>query len=303
MADNRIIAMRWVTFNKMYIALLVAALMSALVVPKRVTDQGRAQAQALFAPVSYPVRVVAGGVYRRMNPAPLDVENPTGKPRTYQQVIDENRDLRMQVARMTERLRQLEELNADREAMGALRELCRPMKVDGADVANDRKSLSLKGDVKGLRPGMAVLYKGGLAGKIDRVGWSGGAQVQLVTDRGFKILAKFGRLEYVGDETKFRIVSEQKVLLEGNGSKGMVSRGEGDGMVVRNLSQKDLEEMGVQTGDWALIADDEYGPAAQGYRIGQVQVVKPAKAAKFVELGVLPQVDPSKLQEVMVLTR
>lgn len=282
-----------ITFNKIYLALIIVAVISAVIVPKRVTDRSRAQAQRFFAPVSYPVRVVAGGIYRRFNPAPLDVERPTGAPRTYQQIVDENQDLRLQIARMTEQLRRLQELNADREALGTLRELCRPMTVVGSDTSM-RKALNLQGDAQGLKVGMAVLYRDGLAGKIDRLPWSGGAQALLVTDRGFRILAKFGRLEGKGEAMRFRILSEKKVLLEGNGSTGLVSR---------NVTEQDVREIGVDAGDWALIADEEYGPEAQGYRIGRVESVRPGKVAKFMEISVATQRDPAKLQEVMVLSK
>lgn len=285
--------MRWLTFNKIYLALLLVAVVSVLGNPKPFTDRGRAQLQRLFAPVSYPVRLAAGAAFRRLNPSPPDVESPTGAPRTYQDVVNENRELRLEIAHLTEQLHRLEQINADREALGSLRDLCRPMRVVGSDTGL-RKSISLQGDVNGIKTGMAVLCPNGLAGKVDRVGWSGGAQAQLVTDGAFRVLARFGRLEHSGDQATFRVLSEKAVLLEGDGKQGMIAR---------SVAAKDVESSGIRAGDWAMIADDDYPTIVQGYRIGQVSGVKPSKTPQFVDVTISLLQDPLKLREAMVLVR
>lgn len=285
--------MRWITFNKVYLALVLVAIISAVIVPKPFTDKGRAQVQRLFAPVSYPVRIAAGAVYRRVGSAPSDLENPTGAPRTYQQVVTENRELRTEIAHITEQLRKLQQINADREALGSLREFCRPMRVVGNDPGL-RKAISLQGDVKDLKPGMAVLCRDGLVGRIDRVGWSGGAQAQLINDGAFRILARFGRLEASGDAVRFRILSDQTMLLEGDGKSGLVAR---------MVSEKDATAAGITPGDWAMVADEDYPAIAHGYRIGKVTYVRPGRKPGFVEIGVASQRDLANLRDVMVLAR
>lgn len=285
--------MRHLTFTKLYIALLLVALASALANPKPFASKGRAQLQRLFAPVSYPARQASIAIANRFFPQRSDVESPSSAQRTYQQIAEENRDLRVEIAHITEQLRQLERLNADRELLGALRARSRPMKVVGADIGW-RKALSLQGPVEGIKPGMAVLYPGGLAGRIDRVGWNMGAQAQLVIDRTYRITVRFGRVERKDGRDSYRMVSEALTLLEGNGVDALVSR---------TMSEKDANAAGLAPGDFAVLADNDYPSSLQGYRIGQVTSIKPSRAAQHVEVTVTPPVDLMKLSEVMVLVK
>src|SRR6185436_10207276 len=114
--------------------------------------------------------------------------------------------------------------------VGSLRPLCTRVNVIGPDVGG-RESLSL-GVVPGveLRDGMAVLYTGGLVGRIERAG-SLGAQVRLITDPNAKNLtAYFGRWVRKSDtETEFQRTATDIPLVEGAG------RGE---LIVRNLNLK-----------------------------------------------------------------
>src|ERR1035437_4700129 len=132
--------MAWITFNKIYAGLLIVAVVSAMIVPKPFSDKARAQIQRVFMPITYPIHTVASVVARRISPRPIEVERAGGGPRTYQEIADENRDLRMEVAHLTEQLRKLQEINADRAAIGPIREHCRPLQVDGED-AGMRKAL------------------------------------------------------------------------------------------------------------------------------------------------------------------
>ena len=285
--------MHFFTFNRIYLALLLMALASALANPKPFTGKGRAQLQRLFAPVSYPARQASIAISNRLAPSRADLESPPTAQRTYLQIAEENRDLRVQIAHITEQFRRLEKLNTDREMLGSLRELSRPMRVVGADVGW-RKALSLQGSIDGIKPGMAVLYPGGLAGKIDRVGWSMGAQAQLVIDSTYRLTARFGRIERKDGADSFRVLSDGLTLFEGNGVDAVVSR---------NMSEKDVDAAGIAPGDFAILADDDYPSALQGYRIGQVTSIKPSRAPQHVEITVTPSVNLMKLSEVMVLIK
>lgn len=285
--------MRFVTFNKIYAALLLVAIASVLANPKSLTDKARAQLQRLFTPVSLPARYVSLKVYERLSPPRADGERPSNAQRSYQQIADENRDLRVEVARLTEQLRRLERLNADRESLGALREVSRPMSVAGKDTGW-RKALSLQGEVEGIKPGMAVLYPGGLVGKIDRVGWSMGAQAQLITDSTFRLLARFGRLEQHDGQTGFRLLTEMPTLLEGNGR---------DGMVARQMAEKDAQAAGLKPGDFAVVADDDYPDILQGFRVGMISAIVPSRSPQYVEIRIAPAADLLSLSEVMVLLK
>lgn len=281
-----------ITFNRIYIALLLVAVLSALVVPKPFSDRGRAQLQILFTPISGPIHAIASRTYDRINPPSADPEQ-RGRPRPYQQIADENRELRVQIGHLTDQLHRLQQINADREALGSLRQWSRPLRVAGSDPGG-RKSISLQGEVEGIRAGMAVLYPGGLAGRIDRVGFSGGIQAQLVTDRTFRVIARFGRLEREGDAVSFRFLSEAKVLLEGDGEEGLIAR---------TVTRDSLQEMGLREGDFAVLADVDYAEVLQGYRIGQVTAIRPTKSPQFMAVHVAPDPRLMALREVMVLVR
>jgi cell shape-determining protein MreC len=284
--------MRQLTFNKVYIGLLTIALISALVVPKPISSSATAGLARFFAPVSWSVRLVIGPVYRRLHPEPLDIESPTGVPRTYQQIAQENRELRVALANMTEENRRLQEINGQREALGPLKQYARMMRVVGTDTSQ-RRSLSLQGNIEGLRAGMAVLYIGGLVGKLDRIGWAGGAQVQLVTDRGFRIGARFGRI--IAGEARYQPIGEFACVVSGNGRSGMVAR---------NVQMKALSEAGLVVGDWAVVADADFPAGLQGYRIGQVTAIRPSRSSPlFAEIDLKTQENLELLPEVMVLVR
>lgn len=281
------------TFNKMYIGLLVIAAVSAMVVPKPIPSKATAQLEILFAPVSKAARWFATPVYRKFNPVPRDAESPD-TPRTYQQIAQENRELRLTLASQAEELRRLREINAQYESLGSLRQHGRQMKVVGVD-ASQRRSLSLEGPVEGLQRGMAVLYPGGLAGVLDRVGYSNGAQVQLVTDRGFRIGSRFGRLTPREGHAEFEAVGAMSVVLEGDGKSGMIAR---------NVQMKDATEAGLKVGDWAVVADNQLPVALQGYRVGTVTAIRTSRSSPlFAEVVVEPQGNLQTLTEVMVLAR
>ena len=286
--------MRWLTFNKVYLALLVIAAISALVVPKPISRQAQGQLETVLGLVNRPVRFAANAVHTRLNPQRPDLERPANAARTYLEIAEENRELRIELANLMQQLKRLQAINDDREAIGSLRPYCRPLRVDGADSAL-RRSLVVKGDLKGLRAGMAVLYPGGLAGRLDRVGWGGAAQVQLVTDKSSRMTARFGRWTAARNATAFQEIGGFTTLLEGDGKASMVAR---------TVEMKQVRENGLKVGDWAILADSDYPAALQGYRIGQVVKISPSRSTPlYAEVTVEPQVNLLMLAEVMVLVR
>lgn len=284
--------MAWITFNRVYAGLLIVAVVSAMIVPKPFSDKARAQIQRIFMPITYPIHTVASVVSRRISPQPVEVERSGGGPRTYQEIADENRDLRVEVANLTAQLRALQEVNAERELVGPLREFCRPLRVTGNDTGM-RRALLVQGPVQGMRAGMAALYPGGMVGKLDRVGWSGGAQVQLITDRGFRITASFGR--FPENSRHFQELGSLRTLFEGDGRNGLVC-----GI----LSMKQVRDAGLKEGDWAVVADSDYPTALQGYRLGLVKAIETSREGlEVARITVRPQEDLLTLREVMVLVK
>lgn len=286
--------MAWITFNRIYAGLIIVAVVSAMIAPKPFSDKARAQIQRVFMPVTYPIHTVASVLARRISPQPVEVERAGGGPRTYQEIDDENRDLRMEVAHLTAQMRTLQEINADRAAIGPIRDHCRPLQVDGMDPGM-RRALTLRGSVQGMKAGMAVLYRSGMVGKLDRVGWSGGAQVQLVTDQGFRMTVRFGRFDSAEAPGRFVDVGAFTTLLEGDGKHGMVCR---------ILPMKQVKDAGLKEKDWVVVADSDYPPILQGYKVGQVTAIGPSRATPSVaEITVRPQEDLLTLREVMVLVQ
>jgi cell shape-determining protein MreC len=274
------------TFNKMYAALLIIAVISVLVVPKTVSDGAKRRFQRAFEPVSRPVRVALGPVYSRLHPPPLETQGP----RTYAELAADNEQLRLQNANLMAQVQKLQQLNAVREAVGNLRDVTRPMKVIGADPSTIRKSIVLQGSTQDLHLGQAVLHNGGLAGRLDRIGVSGGAQAQLLSDPGFRITAKFGR--FIDGQVPFQPVGDFSCLLEGDGRQGMSAR---------NVTMKQAHDVGLAVGDWVVIADDDYPMILQGYRIGQITTIGPARAPLFAQITVQPLANLLTLPEVMMV--
>lgn len=282
--------MRALTFDKVYIGLLLIALISVLVVPKPISDKAKQRFGLLFMPVSYPARRVAGEIHNRIYPQPIDMEKPADSPRTYREIAEENRLLRSDIASLTEQLRRLQVVNAAREAMGPLRDKTRPMRVVGTDTTI-RKSLILHGVVEGLTVGAPVLYPGGLVGRLDRIG--NGAQAQIITDPAFRITARFARLD-LGSNPPVRPVGNFTFLLEGDGEGGLVAR---------NVTLDQVGQSGVANHDWVVIADPDWPEIVQGSRVGEVVRIDQGKAPKFAEIRVRPQQELLRLEEVMVLVQ
>jgi hypothetical protein len=277
--------MRWLRFSHVFVVLMAMALVSVLALPNRQSNTLRATVQMVF--LTQPVRAFASsltGMLRR-SPHP-DIEAPGNVTRTYHEIVEENRAMRVALAHLAGQLEQLREISADRQALASLKQYCRPMQVTGGD-AGLRRSLIIQGRMDGLRPGMAVIHAGGLVGRLDRVGWAGGAQVQLVTDRAFRTTVRFvqfrgGRVSPVPDLTG---------LLEGDGR---------DGMMIRNIPMRSAEGK-IAAGDFVVIGDREFPQLLQSYRIGEIVSIAPSRDyALFAEITVRPLRDLQKLREVMV---
>jgi cell shape-determining protein MreC len=131
--------------------------------------------------------------------------------------------------------------------------------------------------------GMPVLYQGGIAGKISRVG-AGGAQVMLVTDRRFAVEATF--------RTDRADITEP-ILIHGAGEDLMTAR----------ITQKMADQMAVKVDDWAILKDRDWDPALSGYHIGYVSKISPSRDPGFVEIQLRADQRLKHLSEVMVMNR
>jgi cell shape-determining protein MreC len=288
--------MSHIRFNHVFAALLLLSGLSAFVIPRQVTDPVRAQVQNVFAPVAWPVRQLASSVKDRFEGEKIDEGSPTTQPRSNGQILLENEDLRLEVASLQAQLDALKELNADRQKLGDVRALCTPVPVMGSD-AGLRESLSLQAtSLDGLAANMPVLYSGGLAGRIDRVG-VGGAQVRLITDKDFRVTGAFARFQRSEDgKLEFVRLATPSPLVVGMGKGQMVIRSP--------LTLKDVENAGVRENDWVILSDPDWPLAIQGYKLGRViSVAKQTSAPLYPEITVKPTGSLMGLREVMVMNK
>jgi hypothetical protein len=282
-------------FNHVFTVLLVLSAGSAFVISPRVSDRVRASAQGLFAPISRPVHLAGGWLHARIgNVEPMDMAAANAPPRAEPVVYQENEQLRLIVASLTAQLEELKRINADREALGDVRALCTPVAVIGGD-SGTRDSLAVQRPAGiELRAGMPVLYAGGLAGRIERAGATG-AQVRLITDRGFRITGSFGR--FVATEAgavEFVRIHTPAPLVEGTG-KGTMS--------VRNLPMAAVESAGLAPNDWVVLDVNDWPMNLAGYKVGRVvSITDRSNAPGFAEIHLQPSRNLLRLREVMVLT-
>ncbi len=281
--------MSFIKFHHVFLMLLTLATLGAFVIPPRFTDAGRAQLQGLFSPVSRPTRWVAGWVHEKfVKDVPQDQRSPKA-------ITDENERLKVSLASLDAQLDQLKQLNRDRELLGDVRDLCIPLAVTGADPGG-RESLSISGTtLQGVRQGMKVLYPGGLVGVVDRSGATG-AQVRLLTDRGFKLLGRFGRfVSRDNGSIEFARIATDPVLFTGQGDGTLVSS---------NFTTKDFQDAGIKTGDWLTLDDRDWPMNLTGYKIGRVVSALPqVNSPLFMQVTVAPVRNLLELREVMVMVK
>ncbi len=92
--------------------------------------------------------------------------------RAVEEIKRENQQLRDEISSLTDRYAELKRKNDERDEID-IRKLCTPFPVEGADL-RARQSLAIVGSKwQGLREGMFVLYRGGIAGQVQRAGIAG----------------------------------------------------------------------------------------------------------------------------------
>src|SRR4051812_10179590 len=140
------------------------------------------------------MRSLAAWVHGRSVEHVVRDDGSPGHPRTPEELILENTDLRQMNLMLSGQLEKLKELDAERARLGDLRSYCLPVKITGAD-AGPRDSLQINaGSVQGLRDGMAVLSADGLIGRLVQVGLAS-SRLRLISDKGNKVFVAFARFE------------------------------------------------------------------------------------------------------------
>jgi hypothetical protein len=167
---------------------MMAALAGAILIPPAVTDRAKGKADVLLYPVVKPVRSIAASIQRRFGHKPL----PPGEtqPRANADIVAENGELKQQLTYLIKQLEDLRLVEDERKRLGPLLKYFKPVTVVGGDATPGRDSLGLM-PATGVdtAPGAPVMYSDGLAGRM-----AAGGRVRLITDRGSKITAEFGRI-------------------------------------------------------------------------------------------------------------
>jgi hypothetical protein len=279
--------MSYVKFHHVFGLLLLVSALAAFAIPEKYAVKPLPGLQALFAPVSMPVRRVAGWAHDRLFPHDL-----AGK-RTVAAIVAENERLTNATGYLQKQLDAERRRNAEWAPLAELRDRCIPLAVSGVD-AGTRESLALPAStLERVADGAFALYPGGVAGRVQgRVGF-GGAQLRLVTDRGFKVRCHISRRAPGGEIRQMTPV----VVLEGVGDGAMTIRGA--------VTWDDVEKQKmVQVGDSALLDDRDWPADLHGQRLGIVTRVEPMREQrKFADIRVEPSSNLLLLNEVMVFTK
>jgi cell shape-determining protein MreC len=281
--------MSWVRFNHVFAALLVLSALCAFVIPERYTTKAQPQLQGLFYPVARPARALGASISGRVNrPDPNDT-------RDAQTLREENAELRQELAGRLHELEEMRLREGERAKLGRLRDLCTPVKVVGGDTAASREGLMLQGStIEGLKQGQVVLVPAGIVGRIDRPPGLAGAQVRLITDRGVRVGAYFGRLD-----TKTNRVEPLRTsppLIEGTGDGAM--------RCATMLTMEEVDAVKLHAGDWVLLDDREWDERVHYRPIGKVvRVEKQASSPLYADIRIEPMTNLSQLNEVMVLSK
>src|SRR5688572_1598018 len=141
-------------FKEVFFCLLVLSFISAFFLPPEITHKAR-NVQALFYPVARPSRAIGAALSDRFAQPPRD-------DRAVADVRAENEQLRMMVSQLTAELHQLQQINADRQLVGDLRQYCTPVRVVGNDPGRRQSLMLASGESAGILPGMPVLSRKGL---------------------------------------------------------------------------------------------------------------------------------------------
>ena len=281
--------MSYIKFNQVFAFLLVLSALSAFVIPPKYTNKALPQLQAAFSPVSRPARSAGQWVHARVS----QKESPD--KRNAEDVKAENQLLRERNAWLEAQLEVERQRNAQWARLGSLKDRCVSVDVAGSD-AGPRDSLALEGStLEQVEDRDVALYPGGVAGQIQgRVGMAG-AQLRLITDKGFKVRGHFARLTRAEDGTPHTERLTAMVLFEGVGGA----------LVVRPpLSEQAVKEARLRPGDVALAEERDWPTDLVGLTLGTVTKIEPRRdAPRFTEVRVEPQTNLEMLDEVMVLVK
>jgi hypothetical protein len=278
--------MSYVKFNHVFGLLLVISAVSAFVIPEKYSHRPLPAVQAVFAPVSFPMRKLGAWAHDRLAPRDL------ASKRSLEALAAENERLKNQNGWLQKQVDIERSRNAQWAPLADLRERCVVLAVGGTD-GGTRDSLALPASaLERVRDGAFALYPGGVAGQVQGRTGIGGAQLRLITDRGSKVRGHFVRRGEGGTVA----ATTATVLFEGVGNGAMVVRG--------SITWDEVEKGAVKVGDTARLDDRDWPADLHGQALGVVTKVEPLREQhKFAEIRVEPTTNLLLLDEVMVFTK
>ncbi len=291
--------------NHLFTGLLALSFAGAFVIPPRFSIPGGGQVQGLFALVSRPVRAMAAWVYSHGHREAVVDDRSVSTPRTAATVYQENHQLLSALASLQVKFEQLSQLNADRQAVGDIRPLCRPATVTGAEASGLRKALTLSVAFTSSALMNRPVIRGNpsqsplpcdLVGRINRVG-PAGAQVRLLTDPGFVLTARIGHYVTQPDgQIKMTTLEQLHPLVQGIGGNRMAIRS--------TLSLQQVKDANISIGDLVLLDDRDWPLNIQGFSVGRILSINPQQSAPlFADIRVEPETNLMRLTEVMVMVK
>lgn len=232
---------------------------------------------------------LANAIFSVLSPISKGVHSATSQIKDWWKAYIDLREVYKEKERLEERVRQLEaeyinieELRFSNKRLRALLGLREatlysslPAEVIGNDSSGYFKSIIInKGTSHSLRPDMPVTAPGGLVGRVIRTSiWA--SQVQLITDINSGVAAMVQR-------------SRAQGVVVGEGSNNCAMK------YITNLDD-------VAPGD-LIITSGREGIYPEGIPIGRVVLAKKSTTL-FQEIRVIPLIDLSKIEEVVIILK
>lgn len=258
--------------------------------------------QFAFAPIAVPVqRALGDAEATRVATTPAEPIHSAAATDSSAQTIarleSERRELERYAASLREQLETLRAREREYERVGEkLRDLVHTVSVVGVD-ASGRDVIRLAATSVRVEPGAAVAFDGGLVGRVKEVGAANQSNVQLITDKGFKLIGRFIRPRADANGTiEFDDLRIEPTLVEGMG---------GGEMRIDSLKNDVVAAAGLRVGDIVVLADDNTGKwqiELHGQRVGRVSSVGSSVASQGIaEVRVRPERDLKTLSQAWLI--
>ena len=284
-----------IRLNHVFFAVMLCSVLTAFVLPPGCTTPVQSGLGGLFSPVSRPSRALAGMIDSRLHHVAATDDGSPGQPRPEATVYQENHELRAALASLEVKFDDLSRLNADRQAVGDIRSLCEPATVTGTDSSGLREGLL-------ITPSSSFKERFPVVHGTDVVGWIvsahlTSAQVRLITDPGFSLTAKIGRL--VTDpqgHPAMEFIPDLHPLVHGIGHGQMA--------VSSTVSMELAKSKNISANDLVVLDDNEWPHNLQGFSVGRIASIRPQQNAPlFADIRIEPAEALMRLSDVMVMIR